>query len=196
MAYSAVMPTGLRERKKDDTRRRLMYAALELFTERGFDRVTVEEIAAAADVSTRTFFRYFESKASVCFGFSGEALEEVLDSSDVLQTTVQQIWEFASRVSEDTPFYATQARLIMSHPEVRMKRLQILLAFDDSLTQAFLEEDPSIDPALARLAAYVATHLIPAVMETWVAAGTPPEGPSWAVPIELMQATVRQLLRR
>ena len=56
---------GLRERQKDQTRLRLRDAAMRRFVGDGFDTTSVEDIAADAEVSPRTFFRYYATKASV-----------------------------------------------------------------------------------------------------------------------------------
>src|SRR4051794_10191745 len=68
--------TGLRERKKQETRDRLAHIATLLFIERGFDNVTITEVAEAADVSKMTVTNYFPLKEDLVF----DAHELVVDS--------------------------------------------------------------------------------------------------------------------
>ncbi len=70
-----VLPSapGLRERKRRQTRERLTKVAMALFRERGFEATTLDDIAAAADISRRSFFHYFASKEDVVFAWHEES---------------------------------------------------------------------------------------------------------------------------
>ena len=70
--------SGLRERKKQRTRQTIIEAALSLYQERGYEGVTVAEIARRADIAPRTFFGYFESKDDVFLGPGDDRLERVI----------------------------------------------------------------------------------------------------------------------
>jgi AcrR family transcriptional regulator len=60
--------TSLRDRKKEQTRLVLFWAAVELFKEKGYDHTSVDDIVERANYSKSTFFRYFASKEAVVFG--------------------------------------------------------------------------------------------------------------------------------
>jgi AcrR family transcriptional regulator len=66
---------GLRERKKQRTRSTLIDAAVELCERQGFERTTVDQIAAVADVSPRTFSRYFATKDAIAFALIDDAVD-------------------------------------------------------------------------------------------------------------------------
>ncbi|MDH6133750.1 AcrR family transcriptional regulator [Kitasatospora sp. MAA4] len=99
MNDSPAPETGLRERKKAQTRALLRDTALQLFAERGFAGTTVTEIAERAGVSDRTFFRYFDSKESVL-------LPDLVDLFDQVEQ------ELDARPSDEAPAAAVRAALL------------------------------------------------------------------------------------
>src|SRR3954451_21053012 len=75
---SGVEELGLRARKKQQTRELIAETARRLFSERGFDRVTVAQIARAADVSEQTVFNYFPTKEDLVYWRLGAFEDELL----------------------------------------------------------------------------------------------------------------------
>jgi AcrR family transcriptional regulator len=123
MAVGAV--TGLRERKKQETRERILARARELFDERGFAETTIPEIAAAADVSPRTVSSYFPQKEELVFPDKDEmlsALSRALDDrpADEMATDALRRWlidNFACDDHEDRHDWARA--LIDGDPDLR-----------------------------------------------------------------------------
>src|SRR4051812_32297474 len=81
---SDAAPDGLRERKKKRTRAMLIDAAAELCVRQGYDNTTVDQIAAAAEVSPRTFSRYFPTKVSVVAAITDDLDELIADAMERL----------------------------------------------------------------------------------------------------------------
>jgi AcrR family transcriptional regulator len=71
-------PAGRRERKKAATRQAIADAALQLFLQRGYDEVSIREIADAADVSTTTLFKHFTGKEALVFDQEGNRDAELV----------------------------------------------------------------------------------------------------------------------
>jgi AcrR family transcriptional regulator len=113
-------PSGIRERKKLRTREALIEAAATLCLQKGFDHTTVEQIAAAADVSTRTFSRYFPTKESVVVAMTGD-MDRYLAASLAKQPTDITEYEalmrahlevFGPELNYQTPGFKRMAVLI------------------------------------------------------------------------------------
>lgn len=69
---------GRRERKREQTKQGLLKAAIDLFTERGYNPTTIDDIVAAADVAKVTFYYYFKSKEDIVLEIKKQTSEEVL----------------------------------------------------------------------------------------------------------------------
>jgi AcrR family transcriptional regulator len=107
-------PTDLRSRKRLATREAISNAATRLFLERGFDHVTVDEIAAAADVGRMTVFNHFPRKEDMFFDRDDEArerLREALRQRDPRVAPVETLRLLAHRlVAEKSPYVEFSAR--------------------------------------------------------------------------------------
>jgi TetR/AcrR family transcriptional regulator, regulator of mycofactocin system len=117
---------GRRGRPPGTSARELELIALRLFSKDGFEETTVERIAAAAGVSRRTFFRYFDSKADVLWhAFDGEvralrAAFAAVPASVPLMDAIRQVVVGANRYrAEDVPELRTRMNLIGSVPALQ-----------------------------------------------------------------------------
>ena len=120
-------PDGLRERKKARTRASIREHALRLFRANGYQRTTVEQIAAAAEVSPSTFFRYFPTKEDVVLQDDMdtrmvEALErQPADLSPLAAVRAAVQGAFASYTEADLAVIAETTMLTMTVPEIRAR---------------------------------------------------------------------------
>ena len=120
-------PDGLRERKKARTRAAIREHALRLFREQGYQRTTVEQIAAAAEVSPSTFFRYFPTKEDLVLQDDMdtrmiEAFERQPAGLGAIAAVRGAIWEMLASYNEaDLDVIRETTTLTMTVPEVRAR---------------------------------------------------------------------------
>ena len=130
-------PAGLRERKKLRTRAMLVDAALELCLKQGYEHTTVEQIAAAADVSPRTFSRYFATKDAVFLTLIEDYVEQVAVELAAVPAEVGPLE--ALRLA-----HVATLTLVANHPmgKVSDERIALMLRVinaSDALRQAAFE---------------------------------------------------------
>ena len=155
--YASPVPTSLRERKKQQTREALMRIALDLFETHGFDQVTVDDIAARAEVSPRTFFRYFGSKEAVLFADQEELLSvmrEAIAARPPEEHPLQALRAALAVVTEHTAQHRAdhlrRSRLAETGAAIATYQRSVLQpAWEAMLAEAVAERlgaDPSTDP--------------------------------------------------
>lgn len=144
---------GRRDRKRLETRSGLAAIALELFAERGFDAVTVNDIADRADVDPSTFYRHFGSKEAVIFSESGDwtgrlsgAVRAQPAELPLLETIRAGSKDVAAMLKVDMGNERRRAELIESSPSVRAQGLAVREALIDDVALAIAER-MAVDPA-------------------------------------------------
>ena len=135
-------PCGLRERKKARTRAAIREHALRLFGEQGYPATTVEQIAAAAEVSPATFFRYFPTKEDVVLQDDFDivtlaALEaQPAELSQIAAFRAAAVASLAAMSPRDQQRFTETMRLTAIVPEIRARALDEFARTIDGIAEA------------------------------------------------------------
>jgi AcrR family transcriptional regulator len=144
-----VISTGLRERQKQQTRRLIFETASRLFAERGFDAVTVAEVARAADVSEMTVFNHFPTKEDLCFAgmefFEERLLDAVRGRAEgvpALEAFRRLVVDGCSRLAaeERGEVIAKAAALIGGSPSLQVREREIVARYTQRLAELLAAE--------------------------------------------------------
>jgi AcrR family transcriptional regulator len=178
---------GLRERKKEATHAAIQGVALDLFEQRGYEATTVEDIAHAAGVSARTFFRYFESKIDLVVGPKEHppdheaghlgALLAARPADEPPLVAMQNMAQDALTVSlaEGGDVLMRQLRIALGTPSLRAIALEHLNDHRAELTAAFATRlGVAADAIAPRVLAVVFAETLWVVVEEWVTSGAHP----------------------
>jgi AcrR family transcriptional regulator len=172
--------SGLRERRKRLTAAELEAAAYRLFGERGFDNVTVDDIAAEADVSRRTFFRYFASKEDVLLADHfvqlarlREAMAARPPDEPIVTALRNALLSLTSDFEERKEMIITRGRLMRDTPSLQARSLVHQKLWEDAMQEmvaARLGVDPVKDlrPGIVSATALAAMRV---AFTNWLTAG-------------------------
>ncbi len=184
------MNVGLRERKRRETRLALNQATIRLCMQRGWHNVTVDDIAAAANVSPRTFRNYFSTKAEAV---AAGHLERMLRIADELRTRPEDepLWtaitnavaaEFEppakrSEVTADGKHWMERIRFLFTEPAIHAEVLKSSAAAQGELAKAIAERTGAKSPRKLhpQVTAAVVIAVVGLVVERWLRDG--PSGP-------------------
>ncbi|MEB4212177.1 TetR/AcrR family transcriptional regulator [Mycobacterium sp. 94-17] len=161
------------------TRQALIHAAIELFTARGYEETTLEEISTAAGVAPRTFFHHFATKDDILFDGYADRLQEATRRFRAAQS--DSLWEALAETSsavalaivEQPEIFLARARMYHSVPALRATMLRINEDWIDQLTTEvarWLNTDVDSD-VRPRLAATLINSANRAAIDVWVGGG-------------------------
>ncbi|MFD3835386.1 TetR family transcriptional regulator [Streptomyces sp. NPDC058642] len=175
----------LRQRKKQRTREALIRAALELFTTRGYEGTTVDDITEAVEVSQRTFFRYFANKEEAALAVVEMAVVHFIEAVrerppheaplEAMRQAVLEGWDSLNEVIESVvpvELHLQMYRVIESTPVLLAAHLRRSMEVEETLARVIAEReglDVAADPR-PRLAVAVFSGVMRVTERQWSAA--------------------------
>ncbi|MEO9322072.1 TetR family transcriptional regulator [Nocardioides sp. C4-1] len=178
---------ALRERRRRQTEREIGDAALDLFERHGIDGTTVDDIARAAGISARTFFRYFPTKERAALvphvelDERAEAMLDALDGARPLLPQLEALWrdvlaDFDNGRSESGRLLLRVRRLMQLEPTLRLASISVDEERGGALVVRLRELLGSDDDLEARVIVETAGVAVRVALDRWVVArdlGTP-----------------------
>jgi AcrR family transcriptional regulator len=197
---------GLRDRKRLETRARLEAAAVSLALEGGIEHATVDAISERADVSSRTFFNYFDSKEDAILGIrdieatAQELAEHAAGSADAISAVVGSLFHVIGPSLRDTAAHHNRMEIIKRFPQLLSRQIAQMTTMTEQLTeavQAILAGRPGwgqqVDVTSAEMMLGMCFSAVHISVKEWLATG------SQETPQELEKRTIaliRQLHER
>jgi AcrR family transcriptional regulator len=165
---------GLRERKKVATRQALHEAAVALSIRHGLDKVTVEAIADAAEVSRRTFSNYFAGKEEALLYGDRQRVRRLVDAV-AERPPAEPPWaaltaaalHFERDLGARDPDWVSQFRLVRRHPALAAYQVSAYASMEDELTAQLARRCP-LEPMRARLMAAAFLVAVRVAVHEWL----------------------------
>jgi AcrR family transcriptional regulator len=170
-------PLDLRQRKKLETMRQVQLTALELFEARGFDAVTIEDVARSALVSAPTIYRHFGTKEGLVLWdeydpLLFQTLGERLQSEALRDAIREAIVRPLDRVyAAEASRILRRVRLVEGHPGLRAAVAANLRVMRSELARIFVAAGACADPLEADVVAGATTTALEIAIEHWARAG-------------------------
>jgi len=160
-------------RWKPDAEGRLTLAAITLFERQGYDRTTVAEIAEAAGLTKRTFFRYFTDKREVLFNGSHElsdrwigAIAAAPPDAGPMDAVFAGLGAVAELFADRHPFARVRSRIVAANPELQERELIKLQSLAAAITAALVDRGVATNAAI--LAAQAGVTVFHVAFARWV----------------------------
>jgi AcrR family transcriptional regulator len=160
-------------RSGEDARRRLQKAALELWSDRGYDATTTAQIAERAGVTERTFFRHFPDKREVLFDGATpmrailiEAVERAPKSVSPLNTLLAAFKALEPMFEDNRPYSGLRQKIIAGTPALRERELAKFALLTTEVAEAL--ERRGVNARLAILAAQIGRTAFEHAVSSWI----------------------------
>lgn len=164
----------MRERKRQQTRQAIASAGLGLFLQQGYDGTTLDQIAAAAGISRRSFFAYFPSKEELLLSAANTGFVEALRTAFAavpaatlrpVEAMCRELPKLVSRFESEESLAID--RLLRSSETLRARKQAVFMEMENNLSDALAARWRDTDPQALRLVAMSGIGALRLAMDAW-----------------------------